>query len=95
MLERIVERTLVSCVKERGWFAPKFTSPGTAGMPDRIIILPGGKTAFIEVKAPGQKPRPIQKRRIQQLQDMNVPVYVLDSPDPDVIKELLDEIQTT
>lgn len=64
-------------------------------MPDRIVIFPGGITAFIEIKAPGQKPRPLQKARHAQLKKLGCHVYILDNPDPKAIQELLDEIQTT
>lgn len=46
-----------------GGLAPKFTSPGFDGVPDRLILLPGGKVAFIELKAPGKTLRPLQVRR--------------------------------
>lgn len=64
-------------------------------MPDRLIILPGGKTGFIEVKAPGNKPRPIQKHRINQLKKIGTKAYILDTTDLNVIDRILDEIQAT
>lgn len=63
-------------------------------MPDRLIILPGGKMGFIEVKAPGQKPRPLQNLQHKKLRNLEVPVYILDSPDTLTIKEILDAIQS-
>ncbi|MBC3179372.1 VRR-NUC domain-containing protein [Corynebacterium lujinxingii] len=93
MLEKAIERKLMTLTKERGGYCPKFTSPGTAGMPDRIIILPGGKMGFVEVKAPGQQPRPLQKVQHKKLRDLDIPVYVLDSPDTDTITGILDAIQ--
>lgn len=60
MREREVERRLVTAVKKRGGLAPKFTSPGLDGVPDRLVLLPDGRLAFVEVKAPGQKMRPLQ-----------------------------------
>jgi hypothetical protein len=48
-------------------------------VPDRIIFLPGGRTVFIELKAPGKKPDPIQEYRIRQLRDLGQRVEVLDS----------------
>ena len=68
MLERDVERRLVQAVRASGGLALKFVSPGMAGVPDRIILFPGGRAAFCEVKAPGRKPRPLQRRRMEQLQ---------------------------
>lgn len=58
MREKTIERKFVAAVKAAGGLALKFTSPGFDGMPDRSVLLPGGKMAFVEVKAPGEKPRP-------------------------------------
>ena len=49
---------------------------------------------FVEVKAPGQKPRPLQNLQHKKLRNLDVPVYVLDSPDTSTIKEILNAIQT-
>ena len=69
---------------------PKLISPGMDGMPDRMILLPGAIIAFVEVKAPGRKPRPLQLRRHEQLRALGFRVYVLD--DPERIPALLREI---
>ena len=61
--EKQIEQGLVKAVKNMGGIAPKFVSPGFDGMPDRIVLLPYGKFAFVEVKAPGKKPRPLQVSR--------------------------------
>ncbi|MFH1029475.1 MAG: VRR-NUC domain-containing protein, partial [Pseudomonadota bacterium] len=68
-------------VKAMGGIAPKFTSPGFDGMPDRLILLPGGHMAFAEVKAPGKQLRPLQVRRKRQLESLGFQVYVIDNPD--------------
>ena len=60
MREKKIETKLSEAVRRRGGLAPKFTSPGFDGMPDRIVLMPGGHMAFVEVKAPGKKPRPLQ-----------------------------------
>lgn len=91
MLEREIEKRLVTAVRKNGGMCPKLTSPGTAGMPDRLIILPEGKSAFVETKAPGRKPRRLQEVRHAQLRDLGHPVYVIDHPDQ--IEGILDEIQ--
>ena len=62
-------------------------------MPDRLALLPDGKFAFVELKAPGQKPRQLQKARHRLLRKLGFKVYVLD--DIDKIGEIIDEIQTT
>lgn len=92
MKEKIVEQKLVKAVKDMGGIAPKFTSPGFYGMPDRIVLLPGGHMAFVEVKAPGEKPRPLQMARHKLLRGLGFKVYVLD--DEQQIGGLLDEIRT-
>lgn len=92
MRESAVENKLRTATKQRGGIALKFTSPGLAGVPDRLIILPGGRYAFIEVKRPGAKPRPIQELRHRQLQALGCKVYTLDHPDH--ITDILNEIQT-
>lgn len=79
MKEKIIEQKLVKAVVTRGGIAPKFTSPGCDGMPDRLVLLPGGKIAFVELKAPGQKPRPLQLVRHKQLRQLGFKVYVLDN----------------
>ena len=80
MLEVSIERRLVEKVKRLQGWAVKFDSPGTAGMPDRLVILPEGRMIFVELKAPGKRPRPLQQARIDQLKKLGCRVYVLDSP---------------
>lgn len=93
MRESAIERRLVTEAIKRGGFVPKFVSPGLDGVPDRLLLLPGGKLAFVEVKAPGKKPRPLQRRRIEQLTALGFRVFVLDRIEQ--IGEILDEVQTT
>ena len=91
MRESHVEKMFVKAVKAAGGTALKFTSPGMAGMPDRLVILPGPHIAFVELKAPGKKPRPIQLRRHHQLRALGCHVHVLDHPD--TIPELIDVLR--
>ena len=88
--EKNIDQKLVKAVKAMGGIAPKFTSPGFDGMPDRIIILPGGKMGFVEVKAPGRKPRPLQEARHNLLRQMGCKVYVIDGAEQ--ISSVLDEM---
>lgn len=81
MREKQVEQRLVRAVKAAGGLCPKFVSPGMDGMPDRLALMGGGHLGFIEVKAPGKKPRPLQVMRHKQLRDLGFPVYVLDDPE--------------
>ena len=53
MREKTIEAKLVKAVRIMGGLAPKFVSPGFDGVPDRLVLLPKGKIAFIELKAPG------------------------------------------
>ena len=92
MREKAIEQKLVRMVKKQGCICPKFVSPGYDGMPDRIVLLPGCHFAFVEVKAPGEKPRPLQLSRHKLLRRLGFPVYVLD--DESQIGDILDEIQT-
>lgn len=61
MVEKELERKLKKRVEELGCLCLKFESPGYTGVPDRIILLPGGSVVFVEMKAPGRKERPRQK----------------------------------
>ena len=76
--EKQIERRLALMVKAAGGMAPKFVSPSFAGMPDRLILLPGGKAAFAELKAPGRTPRPLQEARHRALRELGFRVYVID-----------------
>ena len=93
MRERTVEQALTRAVQAHGGLCWKFTSPGLAGVPDRIIILPGGHVGFVEVKAPGQKPRPVQHHRLNQLHALGATALVVDHPDQ--IERALNAIRTS
>ena len=81
MREKSIEQKLVKAVKAADGICPKLVCPGFDGMPDRIVLLPHGKLGFVEVKAPGQKPRPLQTARHLLLTRLGFKVYVLDSPE--------------
>ena len=91
MREKKIEQKLVTAVKKHGGICPKFVSPGFDGMPDRLLLLPHGRFAFVEVKAPNQKPRPLQLSRHRLLRRLGFQVYVLDAlEDTDkIIKEVM------
>lgn len=73
MREKKVEEHLINRVERAGGLCWKFTSPGTSGVPDRICLLPGGLVFFVECKAPGKTPRPLQLvcRRMIEARDCN------------------------
>ena len=91
--EKRVEKIFTDAVKKMGGMAVKFTSPGLDGVPDRIVLLPDRKIAFVELKAPGKKPRPLQIKRMRQLECLGFPVYVVDRVEQ--IGGVLDEICAT
>ena len=91
MTEKYIEQKLVKAVKEMGGMAPKFVSPGLDGVPDRIVLLPMGRMALVELKAPGQKMRLLQVRRKRQLEALGFLVYCVDGVDQ--IGGVLDEIK--
>ena len=91
--EKQIEQKLVAAVHKSGGLCPKFISPGMAGVPDRLILLPGGHLAFAELKAPGQQPRPLQQRRIGQLRRLGFRVYIIDNINQ--IGGVLDEVSAT
>ena len=93
MREKTIEHKLTIAAKNMGGIALKFVSPGFDGMPDRIVLLPGGHIGFVEVKAPGEKPRPLQLSRHGLLRRLGFKVYVLDEEQQ--IGGLLDEIRAT
>ena len=93
MIEKDIESKLRKYVEAMGGLALKFVSPGYAGVPDRIVLMPGGKMAFCELKAPGKVMRPLQIKRKEKLESLGFRVYCID--DPEEIKGVIDEIQAT
>ena len=93
MREKTIEQKFRAAVKAAGGLAVKFASSGFDGVPDRLALLPGGRMAFVEVKAPGKKPRPLQLARHRQLRQLGFNVYVLD--DESQIGGIINEIQST
>ena len=91
MREKQIEQKLVRAVKNMGGIAPKLVCPGFDGMPDRIVLLPGGHLGFMEVKATGCKPRPLQEARHGLLRRLGFKVYVLD--DEQQIEKIITEIR--
>lgn len=65
--ERDIEKWLQERVRAIGGLAFKFVSPGNDGVPDRIIVLPGGRVWFIELKREGERPTALQEWQIERL----------------------------
>ena len=93
MREKVIEQKVVAEVKKAGGICPKWVAPGFDGVPDRIAMFPGGKLAFVEVKAPGEQPRPLQRTRHELLRRLGFKVFVLDNVEK--IGGMIDEIRTT
>ena len=92
MREQQIEAAFVKATKQRSGLCLKFTSPSMAGVPDRIVLLPHGLMGFVEMKAPGKRPRPLQVNCIKQLQDLGFKVFVCDNLNQ--IGGILNEIQS-
>ena len=93
MLEKTTEQKLTVMVKKAGGIAVKFVSPSFSGMPDRLVLLPDGLIAFVELKAPGKRPRPLQEARHRLLRSLGFKVYVIDKAEQ--IGGMLDELRAT
>ena len=93
MREKVLEKKLMDAVKTRTGICPKFVSPGLDGMPDRIVLLPARKWAFVELKAPGEKARKLQIARHLLLRKLGYSFYVLDAVAQ--IGVILDAIQAS
>lgn len=93
MRETEIERYLRRKVTMTGGLALKFVSPGMAGMPDRLVLYPPGRLFFVELKAPGRKPRPLQLVRHEELKRMGFPVKVIDTKEK--AEEFIHEISAT
>jgi len=68
MLEKDIEKKIGDFAKKQGCLYYKFTSPARRAVPDRMIITPQGAIGFLEVKAQGKKPTPLQQSEIKRLQ---------------------------
>ncbi len=79
MREKNIEGYLRDKVKAAGGMAYKFVSPGNAGVPDRIVLLPGGKVVFVELKAPGKKSTPLQEAQQRRIRALGFMVMVVDT----------------
>ena len=79
MLERDVEGYLVKRVAKLGGKAYKFSSPSNRSVPDRLCCLPNGRIKFVECKAPGKLPSPLQAKVIKYLRSLRNEVFVVDT----------------
>lgn len=73
-----IENHLRDRCKKRGWLCWKWVSPGTSGVPDRIVIAPG-RVVFVELKSPVGRLSSLQKVRIAELRALGAEVHVINS----------------
>jgi len=92
MLEKEIEKKLRTEVVKMGGLALKFASPGMAGVPDRLLLLPNGRIFFAETKKPGGKMRPLQLKRKSQLEALGFQVFCIDSIE--AVRRFADAIRT-
>ena len=92
MSEKNIERKLVEGVKKQGGVCLKFVSPGRAGVPDRLIILPEGRIIFAELKTEIGRLSKIQIHTIEGLKKLGADVRVLYGMQD--VKNFLKEIES-
>lgn len=91
--EKETERFLCKITEAMGGRAYKWVSPGCSGVPDRIVILPEGRVAFVELKSEGRTSSMLQKIRQAELEEMGCTVY-RDIDTKEKVREMLHELQT-
>lgn len=79
MQEKVIETYLREKVKAIGGKAYKFVSPGNAGVPDRLVLLPHGAVAFVELKGTNKKPTALQEAQHRKMRGLGFAVFVIDS----------------
>lgn len=88
--ERDIERKLKKRVEGMGGLCLKFIS-SVSGVPDRLVLMAGGQIVFVELKRPGEKPRPLQERQIRRIRELGFRVEVIDSEQG--IEELMQSLE--
>ena len=79
MLEKEIEKKVCDYAKSKGCLVYKFVSPAHRGVPDRMFVTQAGKVFFIEFKALGKKPTPLQLHEMKKMEDSNVSVSWTDN----------------
>ena len=88
--ENQVESYLHKRVVAAGGMTYKWVSPNMVGVPDRIVIMPGGRVYFVEVKSMDGKLSPVQVRRLKELEALQAKVYVVyGTEDVDRLMEVI------
>ena len=89
MKESQIEAKLVRMVRNQGGLCYKFVSPGNPGVPDRLILLPGGRVVFVELKTETGRLANIQQWQIEEMQKRGADVRVLKGLDQ--VKRFVEE----
>jgi Holliday junction resolvase len=90
--EKTLEARLVREIEARGGMALKYTSQFHRGIPDRICLLPGGLSVFVELKSTGKKPTKLQQYAMDRLDAMGHPTCVVDRTEKlEELLKILDE----
>ena len=79
--EATIEKAIFDYARTNGWLSWKFVSPGRKGVPDRLFLSPEGIHVFIEIKAPGKKPTPLQLREIRLINERKGHAFWCDNVD--------------
>ena len=79
MNEKLLEKKLREGVKKLGGVALKFGTEYHTGMPDRIVLMPGGQASFVETKSTGKKPTALQSKCLEALTVFGFKAVVIDS----------------
>lgn len=91
--EKTLESRLRKEIEKRGGKALKLLSQVHRGLPDRLILLPGGWVVFVELKSTGKKPTKLQEHCHEQLKALGFEVFVVDSTEN--LNQLLDHVDRT
>lgn len=79
--EKTIEALLRREVERRGGLCLKYTNANKSGYPDRLCMLPGGVSFWVELKSPGGKPRALQRERMRRLTELGQSVFTAASSD--------------
>ena len=93
--EKVLEAELRERCKALGWMCIKLTSQYQRGLPDRLILMPGGRVCFAEIKTTGKKPTALQRVTHERLRALGYRVEVVDTTESldNLIVDLLYEVQ--
>ena len=68
--EKHLEKFLNKEVKKLGGKSIKMSSPNQRGVPDRLVLLPGGRSGFLELKTTGKKPTALQDHWLEEIREL-------------------------